>query len=62
MNRRRLVAALAVLGLAPRMAKADSGWIVDEIYGAAARWGGDLAYARIDVWDGEQRILIRKRS
>jgi hypothetical protein len=46
MNRRRLVAALAVLGLAPRMAKADTGWIVDEIYGAAARYGvsGDTLY------------------
>ena len=46
MNRRKLLAALAVLGLAPRMAKADTGWIVDEIYGAAARYGvsGDTLY------------------
>ncbi|MGE4064956.1 MAG: hypothetical protein AB7E79_16445 [Rhodospirillaceae bacterium] len=29
---------------------------------AAAQWAISLPYARIDVWDGENRLLIYKRQ
>lgn len=41
MNRRQILAAIAALPFLPRPAAAshDTGWIVDEIYAAAARHG-----------------------